>query len=361
MINIIRFIFTFTFALLRALGPGGAKALVAENAVLKQQLITIHRKSKQSPKLRTSDRFIYGFLVALINPKRLAKVAVIIKPSTLLNFHKALVNRKYQRLFSQKNARKPGPKGPSQELIDLVVEMKQRNPRFGYLRIAMQIYQAFGIKIDAGVVRRILKKHNNPKSGGYGPSWLAILGNARDSLWSVDFFMCESIHLKTHWVMLVMDQFSRRIIGLSVHVGNLDGVSICCMFNKIISKQSLPKRLSSDNDPLFQFHRWQANLRILGIEEIKTIPYTPISHPFVERLIGSIRREYLDNLFFWNARDLQKKLNRYKDYYNAHRAHSSLKANTPQEQEKGAKKIMAMENYRWKTYCNGLFNLPLAA
>ena len=83
--------------------------------------------------------------------------------------------------------------------------------------------------------------------------------------------------------MLVMDQFSRRMIGLPVQAGDLDGVSVFCMFNKIISRQSLPKRLSSDNDPLFRFHRWQENLRILGIEEIKTTPYTPISHPFVER------------------------------------------------------------------------------
>ncbi len=237
----------------------------------------------------------------MISLKRLNKISVIIKASTLLSFHKALVKRKYRKLFSRKSKSRPGPKGPSQELIDLVLEMKHRNPRFGYLRIAMQVYQAFGHKIDAGVVRRILKKHYKPKAGGSGPSWMTVIGNARDSLWSIDFFMCESINLKTHWVMLVIDQFTRRIIGLSVHAGNLDGIAVCCMFNKIISGVPLPKRLSSDNDPLFRFHRWQANLRILEVEEIKTIPYTPVSHPFVERLIGTIRREYLDHVFFWCA------------------------------------------------------------
>jgi putative transposase len=78
------------------------------------------------------------------------------------------------------------------------------------------------------------------------------------------------------------------------HQGHLSGIDICCMFNKIISGLSLPKYLSSDNDPLFTFHRWQANLRIMDIEEIKTVPYTPISHPFVERVIGTVRRELLD-------------------------------------------------------------------
>ncbi len=79
--------------------------------------------------------------------------------ATLLKFHKALVKRKYRLLFSNKTPRKPGPRGPSDALIELIVEMKKRNPRFGYLRIAMQIQNAFGIKLDKGVVKRVLDKH----------------------------------------------------------------------------------------------------------------------------------------------------------------------------------------------------------
>jgi len=59
-----------------------------------------------------------------------------------------------------------------------------------------------------------------------------------------------------------------------------------------------PKYLSSDNDPLFQYQRWKANLRVLGVKEIKWLPHVPVSHPFVERLIGSIRRELLDHTPF---------------------------------------------------------------
>jgi hypothetical protein len=69
------------------------------------------------------------------------------------------------------------------------------------------------------------------------------------------------------------------------------------MFRYAISGQPLPKHLSTDNDPLFRFHRWLANLRVLEIEEIKSVPYIPVSHPFVERLIATIRREYLDRMF----------------------------------------------------------------
>ena len=105
-----------------------------------------------------------------------------------------------------------------------------------------------------------------------------------------------------------MDQFTRRIIGFAVHAGDVDGPTLCRMFNDATSRQGCPKYLSSDNDPLFQYHRWKANLRVLDIEEIKSVPHAPISHPFVERLIGSIRRELLDQTLFWTATDLENKL-----------------------------------------------------
>jgi putative transposase len=79
-----------------------------------------------------------------------------------------------------------------------------------------------------------------------------------------------------------------------------------------------------DHDPLFRFHRWLANLRILEINEIKSIPYTPVSPPFVERLIGTIRREYLDQTLLWNSFDLARKLDEFKTYYNRSRVHQSL-------------------------------------
>jgi putative transposase len=60
--------------------------------------------------------------------------------------------------------------------------------------------------------------------------------------------------------------------------------------------------------PLYRFHQWQANLRILDIREIKTVPYVPCSHPFIERLIGTVRRECLDRLLFWTGADLERKL-----------------------------------------------------
>jgi hypothetical protein len=85
----------------------------------------------------------------------------------------------------------------------------------------------------------------------------------KDGLWSADLFSCESLALRAHWVLVVMDRFTRRIVGFGTHEGSVDGVALCRMFRQAIQRKSLPQRLSTDNDPLFQFHQWQANLRVL--------------------------------------------------------------------------------------------------
>ena len=198
--------------------------------------------------------------------------AVVLKPATLLHFHKMLIKQKYRLLFSSKRVGRRGPKGPTKELIEAVVEMKRRNRTWGYKRIAQQIALAFGVDIDKDVVRRILGIHFHPEAGSSGPSWLSSIGHAKDSLWSLDLFRCESATLQSHWVLAVMDQFTRRIIGFGVHRGVVDGMALCRMFNRAIHTQTLPKYLSSDHDPLYLFHQWRANLRVLEIQEIKTLP-----------------------------------------------------------------------------------------
>ena len=125
---------------------------------------------------------------------------------------------------------------------------------------------------------------------------------------------------------------------------------------------SSPTYLSSDNNPLFQYHRWQANLRISSVAEIKTVPYTPLSHLFIERLLGTIRREFLGHTLFWNAVDLERKLADFQMNYNHHRVHSSLGSDTPAEVAGGALNLQTtLNNFRWQTHCRGLYYLPAAA
>src|SRR5215469_13879731 len=97
--------------------------------------------------------------------------------------------------------------------------MKHRNPTWGCPQIADQINLAFGTSINKDVVRRILAAHYRPQPGSDGPSWLTFLGHTKDSLWSLDLFRCESVVSRTYWVLVVMDQCTRRIIGSGIQCG----------------------------------------------------------------------------------------------------------------------------------------------
>jgi putative transposase len=229
------------------------------------------------------------------------------------------VKRKNQLLYSpRRRRRRPGPKGPSKQLISAVTEMKRRNPRFGCRKIAEPVERRFlSLRIDSA---------------------------------------------QKHWIMVVMDVFTRRIIGFGVAPADLEGPDICRMFNRAIAKQTPPKYLSSDNDRLFRFHRWLANLRILEIDEIKSIPCMPRSHAFVERLIGTVQREFLDRTLFWNQGDLERKLDNYRNYYNRHRCHTGLAGVTPADQSGvPPPPIAKLESYSWRQHCNALFQTPIAA
>src|SRR6516162_5421014 len=167
--------------------PGGLRSVLAESLLVKHQLRILNRGRKRAPKLRPAERFIAGLCTVFMNPARVLRSAIVLKPSTLLYLHHVLAKRKYRVLFSHKRRRPPGPKGPHKELI---------------------------------------------------------------------------------------------------------GVALCRMFNRATRWQlKMPKYVSTDNDPLYRFHQWLANLRGLEVTEIKTVPYVPLSHPFVERLIGTLRRE----------------------------------------------------------------------
>ena len=345
-------------------GPGGVRAVIAENLLLRQQLIVLRRPRQRAPNLTSTERVLCGLGSIFLRPGRIHKVAIGVRPSTLLAFHQALVRGKYRRLFSSsRRPKKPGPKGPSEALIRAIVELKSRNPRFGCPRIARIITQTFGLDIDKNVVHRVLAKHYRPSPNGSGPSWLSFIGHTTDSLWSVDLFRCESIVLQSYWVLVVMDQFTHRLVGLGVQRGAVDGSSLCRMFNDAVRGQGAPRHLSTDHDPLFEEHRWHAHLRVLEIDEIKTVPYVPMSHPFVERFIGTMRREFLDHMLFWSARDLERKLADFATYYNRSRSHASLAGNTPLGIAAGQQPVPSVEfdHVRWVSHCRGLVQLPMAA
>jgi putative transposase len=185
------------------------------------------------------------------------------------------------------------------------------------------------IDVDKNVVHRVLLKHYRAAPGGTGPSWLSFIGHTTDSLWRVDLVRCESSVLRRCWVLVVMDQCTRRLLGVGVHRGPVNSAALCRMFNAARHGRGAPRHLSADHDPLCELHCWRANLRSLEIDEIKTVPHVPLSHPFVERLIGTMRREYLDHVLFWNACDRDRKLADFQADYKGARSHESLAGHTP--------------------------------
>ncbi|MCX6123463.1 MAG: integrase core domain-containing protein [Proteobacteria bacterium] len=309
---------------------------MAEVILLRHQLLVVTRGKKKCPPLTTFDRVVMALC--------------------------AFKMTKYSKLFSKKTVSKPGPKGPSKELISLVIETKERNPSYGCPRIALLVSNVLKISLDEETVRRILKKYYKPLPGK-GPSWLLPIGNSSNKLWSVDLFRLESVFLKSYWVMVVMDQFTRKIIGFEISRGAPDGAAVCFRFNKIAKGKTWPKFLSSDNDPLFTYTLWRANLEHhYGIEEIKTVPGCPWSHPFVERLIGSTRREFTDRILFWTEHDLIAKLQLYQEYFNSYRVHYAHTGKTPGEID-GMRKLATIDlkNYQWESVCGGLYQTPIAA
>jgi hypothetical protein len=282
-----------------------------------------------------------------------------------LRFHHYLKKRKYHKLLSSADKRKPGPKGSSQELINAILDIKINNPTFGSPRIADMLVNILDEAVNKDVVRRVINKYYKsrvPISPDDGSSWLTFLGHAKNSLWSVDMFYCESILLQSHWVMVVMDQFTRRIIGFSVCKGAMKSADLCIMFFNILSDYALPKRISTDNGPLFESLIWKINLAEWGVDEIKSVPSIPWSHPFVERLIKSVRNEYLDNLLFCNGVDLERKLEKYKEYFNTGRVHHSLAGQFPSQVANEIQVEHAeLKDYMMKSFCNGMYKAPIAA
>src|SRR5262249_15783311 len=167
--------------IIRLAQPGGLRAVVAESVLMRHQVLILNRGRKRAPNLRSSDRFIAGLCTLMMRPARVLRSAVVLKTSTLLHFHKMLIQQKYRVLFSPKRVRRPGPTGPTKELIDAVLEMKRRNCTWGCKRIAEQIALAFGVDIDKDVVRRD-SRNTLPSGSRIGRTVLAFLYRERERL-----------------------------------------------------------------------------------------------------------------------------------------------------------------------------------
>jgi len=156
-----------------------------------------------------------------------------------------------------------------------------------------------------------------------------------------------------------MDQCTRRIVGFGIHRGIVDGRHCVGCSDKRFNG-NLCRSISARTMILVSvLHQWQANLRVLEVTEIKTVPYTPLSHPFVERLIGTIRRECLDRTLFWTRADLEAKLLDFQHFYNGYRTHAGLEGQLPEPIVEGPASPIKFASNGWRKHCRGLYQTPV--
>jgi hypothetical protein len=166
-------------------------AVIVESLLLKHQLLILNRSRKKAPRLRPFDRILLGLIAMLVGPRRVLKIAVAVRPTTLLRFHRVLIRRKYQWLFSSSTRGRAGPKGLSKAQRSVVALCYRRSP-------------------CQPMERRSIPLRVDP---------------AKESF----------------WVMVVMDVFSRRIVGFGIEAAHIDGISVCRMFNQARYGQPLPQ------------------------------------------------------------------------------------------------------------------------
>jgi putative transposase len=345
----------------RLAGPGGARSVVAESVLVKHQLKILNRSRKRSPNLRVSDRMVAGLCALLIRPRRLTRSAIVLKPFHALEPSSSADAAEVSAALLVQGADEVGPKGthPGSHRSSHRYETAESD---------------LGLSSDRST-NRLGLRHCHQQGCGAAHSRRSVPAGTRLG-WAVLAHRPRSHEgqsLESRSVSMRVSHpahtrgarrdgpWTRRIVGFGVHRGVVDGVDLCRMFNRATRGQSSPKYLSSDHDSPYRFHQWQANLRILDVRAIKTVPYVPLSHPFVERLIGTIRRECLDRTLFWTAVDLEMKLLDFQRYYNGHRTHAGLDGRTPEPSTDPGCARASVSSYRWQPHCRGLYQTPMAA
>ena len=289
--------------------------LIAENALLRQQLIVLRRQVKR-PKLTNSDRVC---LVLFARFTRYWQHALhIVQLDTLLRWHRDLF-RLYWRRKSRRG--KPKPRVP-QETIDLIKEMAGANRLWGAERIRGELLK-LGIKVSKRTVQRYLPKRRRPS----GQSWGTFLRNHAGDIWSCDFTVVHDLLFRPLYIFIIIELKTRRVVHTAVTRKPTDAWT-AQQLREATPWGRGPRYLIRDRDkkygPLFS-----AVARSTGIKELKTPVRAPRANAVCERLIGSLKRECLDHMLIVNRQQLQRTVQEYVAFYNHLRPHQGLRQHVP--------------------------------
>jgi hypothetical protein len=292
--------------------------LLLENLTLQHQLLVLSRGSKR-PCLTPLDRALWIWLSHTWNGWKVS--LRILQPDTVIQWHRAGF-RLFWRWKSR--PRKAGRRTISPDIITLIREMNHANPLWGAPRIHGELLK-LGITLAQRTVARYMVPRSDPRASH---NWKAFLRNHLGSMVSVDFLTVPSMTFKVLYVFIVLSHDRRRVLHFNV-VESPSAVWTAQQLREAFAFTSPPKYLLRDRDRIYGLE-FRCRVEALGLEELRIAPCSPWQSPYVERLIGSVRRECLDHVIVLNQAHLHRLLKAYFAYYHRSRTHLGLAKDAPE-------------------------------
>jgi len=290
--------------------------LIAENVALRLQLDILARQASR-PRILRRDRIFWVVLRWLWKDWRSS--LVLVQPRTVTEWHRQGW-RLFWRLKSGKSGRPPIPRS----LIALIRRMSSENPIWGVPRLQLEL-RLLGHDLAEGTITKYMTRRRSP---GSGQRWFTFLRNHARQIAACDIFVVPTATFRLLYVFVVLSHDRRKILHCAVTAHPTDhwlAEQIRCAFAGSLTP---PRFLLRDRDASYG-RAFTAALAQLGIRTLRSSPQSPWQNAFVERVIGSIRRECLNHLIALSAPGLQAILDEYVAYYNSGRAHQSLSGRPP--------------------------------
>jgi transposase InsO family protein len=293
-------------------------ALQLENLALRHQIGVLQRSTKRRPRLTPVDRLVWVWLARVWSGWR--STLAIVKPETVLAWHRA----GFRLFWTWKVQRgRPGRPVASHEVLDLIRRMCRENPSWGAPRIHGELLK-LGIDIGETSVSKYMVRRRKPPS----QTWRTFLENHLQQLVSIDFFTVPTIRFEVLYVFLVLAHDRRRIVHYNV-TAHPTAEWTGQQLREAFPFDQLPRYLLRDRDAIFG-SAFRRQVRDLGIQEVLCTPRSPWQRAYVERMIGSVRRECLDHVLVFHETSLRRILRSYLDYYHRSRTHLSLGKDSPE-------------------------------
>jgi len=290
--------------------------LAAENLALRRQLVVLQRSVKR-PKVRRRDRVFWVWLSRLWT--RWRSCLVVVKPETVIRWHRQGFKAFWRR---KSRKRRPGRPPVDGEIRRLIRRMSRENPTWGAPRIQSEL-SLLGCTVAESTVARYMDRSSKPPS----QTWRTFLRNHTDQIVAVDFFTVPTIRFRVLYCFLVLRHDRRRVVHFNVTVSPTAEWTAQQVIEAFPYEEA-PRYVLRDRDSIYGavFRR---RVKHMGIEEVMTAYRSPWQNPYVERLIGSIRRECLDHVIVLSEAHLRRILASYFEYHHASRTHLSLERNAP--------------------------------